>query len=87
MPRSSCSCGFAELADESITDHLQYVFELGDDRGTDGNAHFETALLTCSCGLATHAPAVLDEHFLAIFTPPSRIARDGRRHELSGMHC
>jgi hypothetical protein len=84
MPTSSCSCGFTELAEESITDHLQHVFEPDDNRGTDGLVHVETTLLTCSCGLTAPESATLDEHFLAVFTPTSRIGRDGKKHELSG---
>lgn len=81
MSTSSCSCGFTELVDESITDHLQCVFEPDDNRGTDGLVHMETSPFTCSCGLTAIASAALDEHFLAVFTPPSRIGRDGKEHE------
>lgn len=85
MTTGSCSCGFKELADESITDHLQYIFELDDNRGIDGLIHAETSQFTCSCGLTAAMAAALDEHFLAVFTRPDRIGRDGRKHALSGL--
>jgi hypothetical protein len=84
MPTSSCSCGFTELSDESLTDHLQYVFEPDDNRGFDGLDHTETSPLTCSCGFTAVIPVALDKHFLAVFMPPSRIGRDDRRHEIRG---
>jgi hypothetical protein len=84
MPHDSCSCGFTELADESITDHLQYTFELDDNRGIDGLIHAETSEFTCSCGLTAAVAAAVDEHFLAVCTPPDRIGRDGKEHESSG---
>lgn len=85
MRLGSCSCGFTELADESATDHLQSVFESGDNRGMDGLIHAETSHFTCSCGLTAATAAALDEHFLAVFTPPNRIGSDGRKHALSGL--
>jgi hypothetical protein len=76
-----CACGFAELADEEMTDHLELAFEPGDLKGNDGQVHEETASLTCSCGLAAITTEELDFHFLAVFTPPDGVGRDGIRHE------
>ena len=76
-----CACGFKELDDETITDHLQQVFTPGDARGHDGLVHVEGDPLTCLCGLAAITPEELDAHFLAVFTPGDAIGRDGERHE------
>ena len=76
-----CSCGFTELADESITDHLHQVFTPEDSLGNDGLAHEEENHLACSCGFVTVLPGTLDGHFLEVFTPGDRIGRDGSRHE------
>lgn len=78
-----CTCGFAELADEGIADHLQRVFEPADSKGNDGQVHQETTSLTCACGLAATTPGELDTHFLAVFTPDDHIGIDGNKHEPS----
>jgi hypothetical protein len=74
-------CGFTELADEEITDHLELVFEPDDPTGNDGRVHEETSNLTCSCGLAAITTDEFDTHFLAVFTPADGLGRDGMRHE------
>jgi hypothetical protein len=76
-----CSCGFKELDDEAITDHLHQVFTPEDSRGNDGLVHMEGDRLTCVCGFTAITPEELDDHFLALFTPDDAIGRDGERHE------
>ena len=51
MTAARCSCGFTELADEELNDHLLRVFEPDDRMGNDGVAHEERDRLTCACGL------------------------------------
>jgi hypothetical protein len=79
-----CACGFTELADESLADHLQRVFTPDDARGNDGLIHEEGAPLACRCGLVTTTGEDLDDHFLAVFTPADGIGRDGQRHAAAG---
>ena len=81
MNGMQCACGFTELDDEEITDHLQWVFEPGDLVGNDSLAHEERAGLTCACGLAAITAGELDHHFLKVFTPDDAIGRDGQKHE------
>jgi hypothetical protein len=81
MTATTCECGFTELADETLTDHLLVAFEPPDLTGTDGRVHEEHGGLACSCGLAAGSIAVLDSHFLSVFAPADSIGRDGRRHE------
>jgi len=81
MAVADCACGFTELADEEITDHLGLVFEPDDLAGNDGQVHQETSSLTCSCGLIAITTGELDIHFLAVFTPADAVGRDGRKHE------
>ena len=81
MIAARCACGFTELADEEIIDHLELVFEPGDLTGNDGQAHEERDRLRCACGLSAITPEELDEHFLKVFTPGDAIGMDGRRHE------
>jgi hypothetical protein len=81
MIAAGCSCGFTELADEELTDHLLQVFEPEDRTGNDGLAHEEREHLTCACGLTTRTPGELDLHFIKAFSPADAIGRDGRRHE------
>jgi hypothetical protein len=78
---AQCACGFTELADEGIIDHLELLFEPDDLRGNDGQVHGETSNLTCSCGLAAVTTEELDRHFLGVFTPTDAVGRDGKRHE------
>jgi hypothetical protein len=87
MTAARCSCGFRELADEEIVDHLHLVFEPGDQKGTDGQVHEERASLTCACGLSAITTDGLDAYFLDIFTPGDRIGRDSHKHEpTEGTH-
>jgi anti-sigma regulatory factor (Ser/Thr protein kinase) len=79
-----CSCGFRELADEEVIDHLELVFVPDDLTGNDGQAHEEYERLTCACGLSAITSEELDEHFLKVFTPYDAVGRDGRRHEQPG---
>ena len=84
MVAVQCACGFTELHDEEITDHLELVFEPDDCRGNDGQVHIEGDRLTCLCGLAATSADELDDHFLAMFTPPDAVGRDGRKHQAVG---
>jgi hypothetical protein len=81
MIAARCSCGFTELADEELNDHLLHVFEPDDHIGNDGLAHEERDPLACLCGLAAITPEELDAHFLKAFTPDDAIGSDGRRHD------
>jgi hypothetical protein len=78
---AACSCGFRELDDEGLIDHLQLMFEPVSHEGHDGQVHEEKASLTCSCGLAAVTINELDQHFLKVFTPDDATGRDGQRHE------
>jgi hypothetical protein len=81
MTAARCSCGFTELADEELNDHLLRVFEPEDRTGNDGLAHEERNRLTCACGLTASTPEELDTHFLKVFTTDDAIGSDGHRHE------
>jgi hypothetical protein len=81
MIAARCSCGFAELADEEMIDHLLRVFESDDPRGNDGQVHEERERLGCACGLSAITAEELDAHFMAAFAPGDAIGRDGQRHE------
>jgi hypothetical protein len=76
-----CSCGFKELDDEEIIDHLHQVFESLDFKGNDGLVHVEGDRLMCVCGFTAITTEELDDHFLALFTPDDAIGCDGERHE------
>jgi hypothetical protein len=80
MTAAMCLCGFTELADETLTDHLLQVFAPNDMRGNDGQVHEEGSGLACFCGFAASAVDALDEHFRAVFTPDDRIGNDGNKH-------
>ncbi len=81
MTAAHCTCGFTELADEELGDHLLLVFEPEDRTGNDGLAHEEREHLTCACGLVASTSDELDAHLLRVFTPADAIGSDGRRHE------
>jgi hypothetical protein len=83
MTATKCSCGFTELDDESMTDHLHQVFEPDHHRGNDGLVHEERDRLTCACGMAAITADELDQHFLKVFTADDAIGRDGQRHEVT----
>jgi hypothetical protein len=80
MTATKCSCGFEELPDERLIDHLLEVFEPADAIGNDGEVHQETSRLRCSCGAVSTTGESLDEHLLQVFTPGDAVGRDGRRH-------
>jgi hypothetical protein len=84
MTHANCSCGFTELADERLIDHLLHMFIPDDGQGNDGVIHEEGALLACRCGLAMETADDLDDHFLEVFTPADGIGRDGKIHEVTG---
>jgi hypothetical protein len=75
-----CLCGFTELADEEIIDHLELVFEPDDLRGNDGLVHEERDRLACACGLLAITSEEFDAHLLVVFTPGNAIGCDGRKH-------
>jgi hypothetical protein len=78
-----CSCGFAETAGETITDHLLEAFVPENCLGSDALVLEEVRPdLTCSCGLVAATPGELDAHFLRVFTTGDLIGRDGRKHEV-----
>jgi hypothetical protein len=81
MTVARCTCGFTELADEELTDHLLQVFEPDDHKGNDGVAHEERDHLTCACGVTASTPGELDAHLLKVFTPDDVIGNDGHMHE------
>jgi hypothetical protein len=81
MTTAQCSCGFRELGDEEIIDHLLLVFEPEDHRGNDGLVHEERDRLTCACGFVAITAEELDSHFMKAFTPDDAIGRDGKKHE------
>ncbi len=82
MIRVQCSCGFAELDDEEMIDHLLLVFGADDGTGNDGRVHEELDRLTCSCGFEASTSQQLDTHFLKLFAPDDVIGRDGKKHEV-----
>jgi hypothetical protein len=76
------ACGFTELADEEMPDHLLLVFEPDDHTGNDGLAHEEREHLTRSCGFTAITSEEFDAHVLKVFTPGDTVGSDGHRHEL-----
>jgi hypothetical protein len=76
-----CACGFEQLADEQLIDHILAAFEPADAVGTDGKVHEEMAGQTCSCGFSAVSGDEMEAHFLAVFTPAGSVGRDGRAHE------
>ena len=81
MTTAQCSCGFRELGDEEIIDHLLNVFEPEDHRGTDSLVHEERDRLVCACGFVAITTEELDSHFLKVFRPDDASGRDGQKHE------
>jgi hypothetical protein len=84
MVPALCSCGFEELPDEGLTDHLHNVFDPDDPMGNDGLVHEERERMVCACGLSAVTPEQLDAHLLDVFTPGDAVGRDGRRHVAMG---
>jgi hypothetical protein len=83
MLATRCPCGFEELADEQLIDHLLVMFEPADAIGTDGKAHEEMATRACSCGFSAISAQEMDKHFLVAFTPAGSVGSDGRTHQPS----
>jgi hypothetical protein len=75
---TECPCGFTELEDETLVDHLNEVFESDDMIGNDGLAHGESEIRTCLCGFVATVLDELDEHLLSVFTPENATGRDGK---------
>lgn len=84
MADQQCLCGFSELADEQLIDHLNAMFVPPDGTANDGQIHEEGKAGTCTCGLAAATVEELDQHFLTVFTPDDGIGADGQRHGEAG---
>ena len=80
MPIARCLCGFAELDDETIADHLSVVFTPDDSVGNDGKVHDELSGHACACGFSGSSADALEGHLMAAFTPGDGIGLDGRKH-------
>ncbi len=80
MPIARCLCGFAELDDETIADHLAAVFMPDDCVGNDGKVHDELSGRACACGFFGSSASELEGHLAAAFTPGDGIGLDGREH-------
>jgi hypothetical protein len=80
MPYAHCLCGFAELDDETLPDHLTVVFTPDDCAGNDGMVHDELPGHACACGFPGSSASDLGGHLMAAFTPAGGIGLDGRRH-------
>jgi hypothetical protein len=83
MTTTQCACGFTELADEQISDHLALVFTPDDLIGIDGREHEELPGLACACGYVTGIPGELEGHLVQAFAPVNGIGLDGKRHAVS----
>jgi len=81
---TQCACGFEQLADEQLIDHMLAAFESPGAVGADGKIHDELAGQACSCGFLALSGDEMESHFLAIFTPVGSVGRDGRVHEPLG---
>jgi len=80
MLATRCACGFTELDDEQILDHLALVFTPDDSVGNDGRVHEELSGRACACGFAGITSEGLESHFLESFRPADGRGRDGRWH-------
>ena len=80
VPIAWCLCGFAELDDEMLADHLAVVFMPDDSVGIDGDMHDELSGRACACGFSAGSAEALEGHLLAAFTPGDGIGLDGRKH-------
>jgi len=81
MPFAQCLCGFKELRDETLADHLAVVFTADDSVGIDGKLHEELSGRACACGFSGSSAEALEGHLMAAFTPGDGIGLDGKRHE------
>ncbi len=86
MIAAQCACGFAELDDETLIDHLQLAFEPADHTGNDGMVHEEAGRLSCLCGFTAITGDDLDQHLLSVFTPANAIGQDGHKHAPARDH-
>jgi|HubBroStandDraft_1064217.scaffolds.fasta_scaffold659467_2 hypothetical protein len=84
MTAARCACGFSPTDAETVTDHLNEMFALGNDTNGAGQLHAEATPGTCLCGHTAASGADLDTHLLAAFTPPDHLGRDGSRHDPVG---
>ncbi len=80
MVAARCACGFTELDDESIADHLALVFTPDDSMGNTGRVHEELSGPACACGFSGSTPKELEGHLTEAFTPADGIGLDGREH-------
>ena len=80
MPSTWCVCGFTELDDETIADHLAVVFTPDDCVGNDGKVHEELSGGACACGFSGSSGGDLEQHLMALFTPGDGVGLDGKRH-------
>jgi hypothetical protein len=80
MPITRCLCGFTELDDETLADHLAVVFMPDDSVGNDGKVHEELSEHACACGFSGSSADALEGHLMAAFTPGDGIGMDGRKH-------
>ena len=86
MTAQRCTCGFTEAdeVDETVVDHLLWVFTPQGDTGADGRVHLEgTSELTCLCGFRAGMAEELDSHFLEMFIPVDRMDSGGVRREVT----
>ncbi len=94
MMAARCACGFTELPDENILDHLAVVFTPDDCVGNDGKVHEELPGHACACGFVGITPEELEGHLMEAFTPADGTGLDGREHgawtapaKLEGLTC
>ncbi|HUN31958.1 MAG TPA: hypothetical protein VMU95_08040 [Trebonia sp.] len=80
MIATQCACGFTELDDEEILDHLAVVFTPDNCVGNDGQVHEELSGRACACGFDGVTSEGLEAHFVQVFQPTDGIGLDGRRH-------
>jgi len=80
MAAVRCLCGFTELSDETLADHLALVFTPDDSVGIDGDVHEELSRRACACGFSASSADSLERHLLNAFTPPDGIGLDGKKH-------
>jgi hypothetical protein len=78
-----CTCGFTEANgdDETLADHLLWVFTPEDDKDAGVQVHLEgDRELTCLCGFRASKTGELDSHFLEMFVPVDRVDSGGVEH-------
>jgi hypothetical protein len=90
MTAQRCTCGFTEAdeVDETVVDHLLWVFTPQGDTGADGRVHLEgTSELTCLCGFRAGMAEELDSHFLEMFIPADGIDSGGVEHKVIALRA